>query len=176
MHQMKVRKEVYKLIHRFSPTLDSILLLGCQQLDTVKSADDDNDMIEWKHKDKEKLFTIELDKNDVYNDAYYFYGINDETLQKLRTEMTSTTMPKKAKRCAFEIPGVAVKSMDVSAVIMAGEGISIRKHHFDSANFVIVGFLWSSNESFSVLLIEHGAFSDLDTNAIDMSRGMSITI
>ena len=152
------------------------MLLGCQQLDTVESADDDKDVIEWKHKDKGKTFTIELDRNDVYNDAYQFFGINDETLQKLRTEMTSTTMPKKRKRSAFEIPAVAIKSKDVPAVIMAGEGISISKHHFDSANFIIVGFLWSSNESFSVLLIEHGAFSELDTNAIDMSRGMSITI
>ena len=153
------------------------MLLGCQQLDSGSNADDANDdMIEWKHKVNGKSFTIDLDKNDVYNDTYNCFGINDETLQKLRTEMTSTTMPKRAKRSEFEIPAVAIKSKDVPVVIMAGEGVSISKRHFDSANFVIVGFLWSSNESFSVLLIEYGAFSDFDTNAIDMSRGMSITI
>ena len=90
--------------------------------------------------------------------------------------MTSTRMSKKDKRSAFEIPAIAIKSKDVPVVLMAGEGVSISKHHFDSANFVIVGFLWCSNESFSVLLIEYGAFSDFDTNAIDISRGMSITI
>ena len=126
MHQMKVRKEVYKRIHQFSPTLDSILLLGCQQLDSGSNADDANDdMIEWKHKVHGESFTIELDKNDVYNDTYHFFGINDETLQKLRTEMTSTTMPKRAKQSAFEIPAVAIKSKDVPVVIMAGEGVSI---------------------------------------------------
>ena len=151
------------------------MLLSCQLETGDDNADDDIIVIIWKYKDKGKPFTIDLEMNGVYNDAYYFYGINDDTLTRLRTEMASTTLPKKAKRTAFEIPAVAIKSKDVFAVIMAGEGVTIKKHHSDSANFIIVGFLWSSNESFSVLLIEHRIFGDLDTNAIDMSRGVSIT-
>jgi hypothetical protein len=114
----------------------------------------------WRFKKKGIDFHIELERNDVRHDEFFFFGINSDNLEKLKSEMEGTNTRK--KRTQYEIPAVAIKSKWWDVGITSGDLITVKKANFKGANFIIISILYSSNENFSLLLMEEQQFNDFE--------------
>lgn len=103
-------------------------------------------------------FEIPLERNVVHHDDFFFFGIDSDNLEKLKSEMEGTNTRK--KRTQYEIPSIAIKSKWWDAGIISGDMITVKKANFKGANFIIISILYTSNENFSLLLMEEQQFND----------------
>ena len=134
----------------------------------------DNSKLEWPCIDDEGFESFfDLDLSTVNHEEFFFYGIDDNLLQKLKSEMTVPPVKKGNKsRSQFEIPATGIRSKFDGYSIMAGKGIKITKTNYGVQHFYVVSLLWSSNDNFSFLLAEREQFMNFESFA-DAKQGDS---
>ena len=129
----------------------------------------------WKFKKGGIDFDIQLERNDVHHDDFFFFGIHSDNLVKLKSEMEGTITRK--RRTQYEIPAVAIKSKWWNAGITSGDMITVKKANFKGANFIIISILYTSNENFSLLLMEEQQFNDFELDIkVNQKKTSTLTL
>ena len=131
----------------------------------------------WVYNDQEqKQVCLQYPLSSAYSNDFYFYGINEEVVEKFNEEQGEAAIGMKKKRNRrdqIEVPAVAIKYKDDTCITIAcGQGIQITKTNFGERQFFIVAILWSSTYNFTFLLVEKDQFYDLDLDAIEMTQGI----
>jgi len=155
-----------------SITYYSQAMTGCEAGQKFEA---EHEWFDWVHigRDGNKL-NFPMQVNSMSTNDFYFYGINEESYDRLCRKIDVQSGSKKRKKGGrehFEIPAFAIRHKDdPSIVFFGGQGIQITKTNFSQFNFFIVGFLWSSTENFSFLLSEKDQFTDIDVDSVDKEK------